>query len=684
MIKEANFRLHNFIQSSLERARGASGLCSSPVVIGALCLLLTPIITLIHQIATLAIAGFLQAIGHWGLFSHLAVATSFDPVYASVMDETLGNIEVQGIAVAGPLANALHNLASGFFASPEQATGGALVTPLVSGGASLLALTLAEAGGEVFFIALGIALLVVGLLGNKTVPRSVLLTLCFLGVILQVKGVIGLLSLRFSAQDLEIMGVAHFFTKLLPMEASAYRRLADGPLLRLAASLLPLSSVLAIYGPLFVAGILRYRPWRNAPMLANATTLTLPHHLRLFEKRFGHPVLVVVTILVGAILVQRFAPVLGSYEHPIELEGAAALSPVESFPAEPERAAAPSPVESFPAEPEEAPPSQEGLQQPSLAGPSRVVISGADYKYLYRVNGKPERIQGVGYNVMYSALTPEDRAVRIDRDFAQMRAVGINTILGWDQKEFDELTLGKAHENGLGVVMPYHLPPNGEYGNPKYEKNLEEDVKEWVQRFKDHPALRMWGIGNEVIHGIGPESPKARAFAKFYVRLADAIHAIDPDHPVIYRDAEIRNRGPICEAFQRDSRYRPWIVYGGNFFTTLMAQTLDDWPQMGMDVPLVVSEFAPSGLSPQDRPDGYLRMWLYIAEHPDSVLGGFAYVWSTNGPEPVDRVFGLVNDDDRPADGSLQALGQAFCLETNAISALLQSQVAPLAILITN
>ncbi len=683
LIKAASIRIFNLVASSFRRARRAVD--SSPALAAAtLCLFLTPVTSLAHGVATLAIARFLQAIGHWGLFRHLAVVLRFDPVYASVLDKTVGNIEVQGIAIAGPLGNALHTLASGLFAPPNQVTGGALTAPLVSSGASLLALTLAEAGGEALLIALGLALLVMGLLAGKTAPRYILLSLCFLGVILQVKGVIGLLSLRFSAQDLEIMGVAHVFTKLLPMEASTYRRLADGPLFRSAASLLPLSFVLAVYIPFFIVGILRYRPWRNAPKRANATTLALRHYLGIYEARFSHPVLAVVAILAGAILLPRLSPVLASYKPPGELQGAMARVPVELLPVEPEPAAARSPGDLDPAEPEEAALSQGQLRGPSVARPSNVIIPGANYRYSYIVNGRPERIQGVGYNVMYAGLALEERAVRLDRDFAQMRSVGINTVLGWDEREFDELTLEKAHENGLGVVMPYDLPPNGDYGDPEYEKRLEDDVKEWVQRHKDHPALRMWGIGNEVIHAIGPDSRKARAFGQFYVRLADAVHAIDPDHPVMYRDAEILNRGPICDALQEDGRYRPWFVYGGNFFTTLMAHTLDDWPHMGMDVPLVVSEFAPSGLTPEDRPDGYLRMWLYIAEHPDSVLGGFAYVWSTNGPEPVDRVFGLVNDNNQPADGSLEALGQAFSLYTDAISALLQSRVAPLAILITN
>ena len=225
--------------------------------------------------------------------------------------------------------------------------------------------------------------------------------------------------------------------------------------------------------------------------------------------------------------------------------------------------------------------------------------------------------------------------------------------------------------------MPYRLPPNGEYGNPVYEQKLESDIKEWVQRFKAFPALRMWGIGNEVIHGMGekPDSPRAKAFAQFYVKLADAIHAIDPDHPVMYRCAEDVYLGPIKKVLQQDGLHRSWLVYGANFFTFRIEKALAEWPQKGPDVPLVVSEFAPCGLGQGDRPAGYLRMWRCITQHSNSVLGGFAYVWSTNGPEAIDRVMGLVNDNNQPVDGSLWSLRQAFCDETDSTLNRLQESI---------
>ena len=49
-----------------------------------------------------------------------------------------------------------------------------------------------------------------------------------------------------------------------------------------------------------------------------------------------------------------------------------------------------------------------------------------------------------------------------------------------------------------------------------------------------------------------------------------------------------------------------------------------------------------------------------IRSRPEVVLGGLAYTWATNGPEDLDRVFGLVDPNGVPTDGALAALSYAY------------------------
>ena len=56
----------------------------------------------------------------------------------------------------------------------------------------------------------------------------------------------------------------------------------------------------------------------------------------------------------------------------------------------------------------------------------------------------------------------------------------------------------------------------------------------------------------------------------------------------------------------------------------------------------------------------FARCGRVVRSHPEWVLGGAVYAWTRNGPEGVDRNFGLT-DDGVPVDGrSLDMLGELF------------------------
>ena len=138
---------------------------------------------------------------------------------------------------------------------------------------------------------------------------------------------------------------------------------------------------------------------------------------------------------------------------------------------------------------------------------------------------------------------------------------------------------------------------------------------------------------------------RAAAFAAFLPRVVDRMHTLDPNHPVVYRDAEDRYLPSIVNGFaQAGGGDRPWLVYGANVYSTARLQDIvARWPAQWPGRQLVISEYAPGGMSPVDRPLGFQQEWQIISSRPDVVLGGLAYTWATNGPEDLDRVFGLVD-----------------------------------------
>jgi hypothetical protein len=114
----------------------------------------------------------------------------------------------------------------------------------------------------------------------------------------------------------------------------------------------------------------------------------------------------------------------------------------------------------------------------------------------------------------------------------------------------------------------------------------------------------------------------------------------------------------------------PWLVYGANVYSAArLQQVVDAWPKQWLDAPLVLSEFAPGGVGPAERPLGFQQDWSIIRSRPALVLGGLAYTWATNGPEDLDRVFGFVDPEGVPTDGALAALSASYLADRQQAAA---------------
>ena len=317
------------------------------------------------------------------------------------------------------------------------------------------------------------------------------------------------------------------------------------------------------------------------------------------------------------------------------------------------------------------PPSRADLPPSEASGSTVRVQKIGDNEFRYLVNSEAQVFIGMGYNPIYRYLSNEERAANYDRDFRILCQAGVNHITGWDadkgyeQDKFDELTLDYAHRYGIGVVMPFFLPFDGDYYDEAFRRDLLDQAAAKVARFRDHPALRMWGVGNEVfLDGLPPEM--APAFGDFYLEVADLIHGLDPNHPVIYREGEDIFVPIIVTFMQRRPPEREWLLYAMNVYTAEIERILDTWTDYGFDRPLFVSEFGAEEYWPGGRAIGYLDMWRMIRSHPEYVMGGAPYVWTTEGPEPVDQKWGLMDGESVPVDDTFSRLRADWLEEEGA------------------
>ncbi len=587
--------------------------------------LLYPLLTLLHALIILAAAEALHGLATFGLVDRLAGLGPGDPVYKSVVLWTLAGIDPQGIALAGPLGAWLHAHFGTTCAAPELLPAGKWVGTAIADGATLLAQILTRVLGCLAIIEVGVGLLFVRRRAwHRRRPGWPEL----LAVLIVVQGSAGLVrALReLTPHDLEILGLAHILSKgfrWTPGDYTAHLRLLPAFLLECAT--------------LVLLALIAVSVWRHAwrgpaggdrPPAPRPASLTLGGNRRLLAR--------------GALLAVWAAAML--------VVPSRGLADVEPMLETPPAATAPEAAD----DPADGP--------TAATGPSVVTIQGEPFHYTYLVNGARQVLRGIGYNVPYHTRSREWRAQRYDRDFAMMRDAGFNTLIGWDEHEFDDLTLDKAQQYRLGVVWPYDLPADGDYTDPAFRAEQRQRVLDFVARYMNHPALRMWGLGNEVFHDM-PEQDRderAQAFADFYADLVTAVHALDPNHPIVYRGSEDVWFEPLRVALVDRGLEQPWLVYGANIFTFRLRELLDAWPDRGLKVPLLISEYGPTGYAPPDRPGALVAMWDIIRQHRDYVLGGSIYAWTTDGIEAIDRVYGLVDDDGQPVDGALDAIAERY------------------------
>lgn len=127
-------------------------------------------------------------------------------------------------------------------------------------------------------------------------------------------------------------------------------------------------------------------------------------------------------------------------------------------------------------------------------------------------NGKTYDVRGAGGNVQLDKLVE----------------IGGNSIRTWSTDNAQEI-LDEAHSKGLTVMLGLwvqHERHGFDYNDEKKVAAQLEGFKKVILQYKDHPALLMWGIGNEVDLFYS----NTRVWAAIN-DIAKYIHQVDPNHP---------------------------------------------------------------------------------------------------------------------------------------------------------
>ena len=217
--------------------------------------------------------------------------------------------------------------------------------------------------------------------------------------------------------------------------------------------------------------------------------------------------------------------------------------------------------------------------------------------------------------------------------FDDLKAAGGNSVRSFSGTDiFDQ-----AQKYGFSVLAGIHigLPRHGfNYGDPAQVQKQKETVLETVHRYKSHPAILMWALGNEVELGIS-ESERIRVWQNIN-ELARAVKAIDKDHPVI---AVLAGIGP--NKLAEVDKYCPDLdavginAYGG------MTHVPEEIDRQGFKRPYLITEFGPRGHwevdktawglpiedTSTEKAEFYEKAYEHTIASRPACLGAYVFLW---------------------------------------------------------
>ena len=259
----------------------------------------------------------------------------------------------------------------------------------------------------------------------------------------------------------------------------------------------------------------------------------------------------------------------------------------------------------------------------SPSGPIAVKLVERDGRHQLLRAGRPYFIRGAGGDGSKETLA----------------RCGGNSLRTWGVSPQTEAVLDEAHRLGLTVTVGVwlgHKQHGFRYDDPAAVRRQFDEVKQAVLKYKDHPALMMWGLGNEM--EVGDESVEMWQAVQ---QIAEMVHEIDPLHPTMTVIAELGAEGGKARQIHKHCPDIDIIgvnSYGGG------PSLAKRYAQTAATKPYVVTEFGPSGAWEVGRSKcGAPLEWTstrkaqaYRQTYVNSVLGAegrclgsYAFIWGS-------------------------------------------------------
>lgn len=279
-------------------------------------------------------------------------------------------------------------------------------------------------------------------------------------------------------------------------------------------------------------------------------------------------------------------------------------------------------------------------QLPVAAQPAKISLIQNNGQWQLLKNGQPYYVKGAGGTVQLDLLVE----------------CGGNTIRTWGIDDAQRI-LDEAHSKGLMVMLGMwvqHERHGFDYDNNLAVQKQVQHFKSVVDRYKNHPALLMWGIGNEVdlFYSNTKVWHSIQAIAKY-------IHETDPNHPTCTVTA-----GLDSMEVQHVLEKAPDIdIYGVNTYGDI-AGVPKNIGRFGWTGPYMITEWGPNGhwespVTPwnaaieqtsREKADVYWERYVkYIKADSQHCIGSYVFLWGQK-QEYTLTWYGLFTKDNKQTE----------------------------------
>lgn len=251
------------------------------------------------------------------------------------------------------------------------------------------------------------------------------------------------------------------------------------------------------------------------------------------------------------------------------------------------------------------------------AGEVRITKKGEGWQLLR--DGQPYLVKGGGGS----------------RELASIARAGGNSVRLWGDEGLGE-TLDSAQKLGLTVCAGIWLGQvrqGFKWNDPASLERQQKHVREVVEKYRQHPALLCWALGNEMEDPQGKNTDVWKGIES----LAAMVKQIDPNHPTMTVVAEIGG-----EKVQNIHKLCPSLDLVGINSYAGSASLPERYRKAGGAKPYLLTEYGPAGVWESQRDalgaypeptstakaETYRRAYTAaVLGAPDLCLGSYAFLW---------------------------------------------------------